>query len=191
MFCFVYHRQSQFFGPKKEGSIQIPSTISNNACYFWRISWSQKRRGRYRYSPRFSKMRAIFALPLPSLHKRRCERRISPCPRSFRNFNAFFCFSQLFCFVYHRQSQFWGFRCLRLANDVASTKSHRASGPFAILMVFKLFAIVLCFVYHRQSQFFGLKKEGLSQMPSTLFVKVRVPSTRSSRRDPGEIPGEL
>ena len=37
-------------------------------------------------------MHAIFRVPLPSLHKRRCERRISPCPRSFRNFNAFFVF---------------------------------------------------------------------------------------------------
>ena len=160
--------------------IQIPSTISNTVRFFWRISWSQKRRGRYRYSPRFSKMRVIFEIPLPSLRKRRCERRISPCPGSFFNFKVFFRFSQLFCFVYHRQSLFWGFRCLRLANDVASAKSHRALGPFAIfflkasllprpiatfllltispMLVFKIFAIVFCFAYHRQSHFLAPQK---------------------------------
>ena len=184
MFCFVYHRQSHFVGPKKEGAIQIPSTISNNVRYVWRIYWSQKRRVRYRYSPRFSNMHVILGVPLPSLRKRRCERRISPCPGSFSKFKVFFRFSQLFCFVHHRQSLFWGFRCLRLVNDVASAKSHRAPGPFAILMVFEICAIVFCFAYYRQSHFFGPKKESLIQMPPpSLFDNARIVPTATHRKN--------
>ena len=122
---------------KRRARYRYPRLFLTMYVFFLRVSWSQKRRVRYRYSPRFLKMHAILGIPLPSLRKRRCERRISPCPRSFRNLIAFFCFLQLFCFVYHRQSQFWGFRCLRLANDVASAKSHRVPGPFSSLMVLK------------------------------------------------------
>ena len=116
--------------PKRRARYRYPRLFLTMYVFFWRISWSQKRRGRYRYSLRISQMRVIFEIPLPSLRKRRCERRISPCPGSFFNFKVFFRFSSLFCFVYHRQSLFWGFRCLRLVNDVASAKSHRAPSPF-------------------------------------------------------------
>ena len=150
------------------------------------IFWSPKRRVRYRHPRLFLTMYAILGeflgprkggLGTDTLHDSRkctlfwgfrCRRFASDVASAESHralgpfaFQRFFCFSQLFCFVYHRQSQFWGFRCLRLANDVASAKSHRALGPFAILMVFKIFAIVFCFAYHRQSQFFGPKKEGL------------------------------